>query len=512
VVRGDQTGRESWFHPAVAAYDRTRTRARGASDVWPSGSLRVRVFAGYDSVTGRRNYLIEHIRPGPNAEDEAEAALVRLLEVNERRNPRTKATLNQLLDKYLEVANLDPGTLRGYQRNYKNHVKPLIGSKKVAEVDAHLLDSFYAELRRCRKHCDGTKRTDGWTDKPHECDKRCKPHECEGLAPSTVRRVHFLLSGALSRAVKWNWVTTGNPASAAEPPPEPTPDPQPPTLEESARIVNEAWKDPDWGTLVWLAMTTGARRAELCALRWRHVNLTLGTISVRRSVDQNGAETTEKDTKTHQHRRIALDPQTMAVLSEHKERWAARASSLGSSLSEEAFVFSLTPDGSESMNLDTVTQRYGRLAERLGIATTIHKLRHFSATELIAAGVDPRTVGGRLGHAGGGSTTLRVYSAWVAESGQRAATMLSARMPERPPSLFETNRWRYLSTHRPLMMASLSCASGLPPRATSTVPSSPCSTSNSPQFVALIDSWARTSPMTRSQPRFGRPPTSSRTA
>nr|WP_281174159.1 hypothetical protein [Amycolatopsis taiwanensis] len=54
--------------------------------------------------------------------------------------------MNQLLDKYLAVANLDPGTLRGYRRNYKNHVKQLIGSKKVAEIDAQLLDSFYAEL------------------------------------------------------------------------------------------------------------------------------------------------------------------------------------------------------------------------------------------------------------------------------------------------------------------------------------------------------------------------------
>lgn len=84
------------------------------------------------------------------------------------------------------------------------------------------------------------------------------------------------------------------------------------------------------------------------------------------------------------------------------------------------------------MKLDTVTQRYGRLAERLGIATTIHELRHFSDTKLITAGVDPRTVGGRLGHAGGRSTTLRVYSAWVAESDQRAATTLSTRMPARP--------------------------------------------------------------------------------
>lgn len=55
----------------------------------------------------------------------------------------------------------------------------------------------------------------------------------------------------------------------------------------------------------------------------------------------------------------------------------------------------------------------------------------------LAAGVDPRTVGGRLGHAGGGTTTLRVYTAWVAESDQRAAATLSARMPARSPEAFD---------------------------------------------------------------------------
>lgn len=59
-------------------------------------------------------------------------------------------------------------------------------------------------------------------------------------------------------------------------------------------------------------------------------------------------------------------------------------------------------------------------------------LRHYSATELIAAGVDPRTVAGRLGHGGGGSTTLRVYSAWVPESDRKAASVLAGRMPTRP--------------------------------------------------------------------------------
>lgn len=185
--------------------------------------------------------------PGPNAERDAKKVLTRLLnQVGERRNPRTQASLDQLLDEYLAVANLDPGALRGYQRNRKNHVTPLLGSQKVARIDSHVLDSFYAELRRCRMHCDGTARIDHRTDKPHACDERCKPHECGGLAPSTVRRIHFLLSGAVKRAVRWGWIAV-NPASAAEPPPEPKPEPKPPTPEEAARIVNEAWKDPGWG-------------------------------------------------------------------------------------------------------------------------------------------------------------------------------------------------------------------------------------------------------------------------
>ncbi len=81
---------------------------------------------------------------------------------------------------------------------------------------------------------------------------------------------------------------------------------------------------------------------------------------------------------------------------------------------------------------DGVTQRYERLACRLGIDTTFHRLRHYSATELIVGGVDPRTVAGRLGHGGGGTTTLKTYTAWVSEADQRAASGLGTRMPARP--------------------------------------------------------------------------------
>src|SRR6185437_10356196 len=50
---------------------------------------------------------------------------------------------------------------------------------------------------------------------------------------------------------------------------------------------------------------------------------------------------------------------------------------------------------------------------QLGIRTRLHSMRHYSATELLASGVDLRTVAGRLGHGPGGAITLRVYAAWM---------------------------------------------------------------------------------------------------
>ncbi|WP_263251656.1 GntR family transcriptional regulator [Saccharopolyspora rosea] len=140
----------------------------------------------------------------------------------------------------------------------------------------------------------------------------------------------------------------------------------------------------------------------------------------------------EKDTKTHQQRRVALDPVTVEVMVEHQERARARAESVGVDLDGEAFVFSPEPDSSTWLVPSSVTQRYDRMVGRLGIDTTLHKLRHYSATELISSGVDVRTVAGRLGPGSGGMTTLRVYSAWVSEADQRASAALASRVPERP--------------------------------------------------------------------------------
>ncbi|MGO1049210.1 tyrosine-type recombinase/integrase [Crossiella sp. CA198] len=315
-----------------------------------------------------------------------------------------------------------------YRSYHRNHISPFVGKQMAGSVDAEVLDSLYAELLRCRVHCDGRKRTDHRTTRKHECDHRCGPHQCKPLGATAVRHIHFLLSGAYKRANRWKWVSH-NPCTQAEPPPAPPPNPKPPTAENAAKILNEAWRvDPDWGTFIWLAMTTGARRGELCGLRWWHIDLDNAVIILEKAM--RGRR--EKDTKTHQHRRIALDAETVLVLREYLARCQARAAALGIELRVDAFAFSLVPDHGVALLPSSVTQRFERLAERLDIDTTLNKLRHYSATELIAAGVDIRTVSGRLGHAGGGTTTLKNYSAFVALADQRAADSLAPRMPSRP--------------------------------------------------------------------------------
>jgi len=82
-----------------------------------------------------------------------------------------------------------------------------------------------------------------------------------------------------------------------------------------------------------------------------------------------------------------------------------------------------------------MSQRYRRLAERLRLRSKrLHSLRHYSATELIAAGVDIRTVAGRLGHGSGGATTLKVYAAWVADADRRTADTIGRILPRPVPS------------------------------------------------------------------------------
>jgi integrase len=170
-------------------------------------------------------------------------------------------------------------------------------------------------------------------------------------------------------------------------------------------------------------------------LRWTDLNLTRGTMTVERSYAETRTGSYEKPTKTRQKRRIGLDPHIVDLLLAYRTECESDCVALGIELPHDAFVFSNSPDGSAPLLPSTVTQKCRRLATRAGLRSTrIHALRHYSATELLTAGVDLRTAAGRLGHGSRGATTLRFYSAWVEKVDRAAAGTIADLIPRPDPT------------------------------------------------------------------------------
>ncbi|HEX5403747.1 MAG TPA: tyrosine-type recombinase/integrase [Pseudonocardiaceae bacterium] len=396
-------------------------------------SLQVRLFSGIDPVTGRDVYLAATIKGTDKAaHKQAKDKLSEFrTQVLNQRSVSTTVPFGQAIDEWLRTSEIVDSTREGYVIYIDRYIKPVLGGEPTRKITARALENFYAEIRRCRGRCNGKPFIEKHsTEDEHDCVKaKCRPHTCKPLGASTVRQIHSIISGTLSLAERWEWIDV-NPAKVARrPKPKPS-EPDPPSPTEAARLSEAAFEmDEDWGTLVWLVMTTGIRRGELCALRFSRIDLDAEILTI----SHNWVNGKEKDTKTHQSRRIALDSATVALLRDHKRRVQERVEKLGGKFTDDLFVFASlkTHDHRTPYAPNAVTQRYKDMAARLDIKTHLHALRHYSATELLTAGIDLRTVAGRLGHGGGGATTLRVYAAWVAASDRKAAEILGSRMPKR---------------------------------------------------------------------------------
>ncbi len=380
--------------------------ARGHIHKRDNGTYRVLVYAGRDPLTGKERRLTG---TAPTRK-EAEQLRTKLLgDIDRGRRAGTKVTVAEVIQAWLDTSEHELTTRRNYQRYTTRIILPALGDAQARKVDVETLDRFYAELRRR-----GGKAG-------------------QGLAGNTVRKVHFILRASLGLAVKWGWIPD-NPAERATVPRFVRQEVHPPTPSDSQRFLDAAWEhDPDFGTLIWLAMMTGARRGELCALRWSHIRLPEERLLITRNLVHVGREREEKDTKTHQARFLALDDITVQILGEHLARCQHRAAACGVPLRADGYVFSTSPDGANPYLPDSVGRRVGRRATRLGIHVTLRSLRHYAATEMLTSGVDLRTVAGRLGHGEGGATTLRVYTHFIPTPDRHAAHTL-ARTLTRPGS------------------------------------------------------------------------------
>ena len=353
---------------------------RGSKRKLKDGVWELRVDLGTDPITGKRKQLSRTFR-GP-----ARAAYQALRDLVDQQAPSRSdgvgATVGQLLDQWLEECErleLSPTTLRTYRAQIEHTIGPALGKVQLNRLTAQNLDALYGAMKET------------------------------GKSPKTIRNHHAIISAALHQAVRWGWVRT-NVAERAKPPRISHARVSAPSLEVVRRVIDAAERrDRRLAPLLMLAALTGMRRGELCALRWSDVDLDAGTIHVTRSVVVVPNGLAEKTTKTDRGRSVALDSVGVALLSQHRARASQWIREAGKELAPDAFVFSPFVEATTPFRPDNVTSFFIRVRNEAGAPNVrLHDLRHFTATQLIGAGVDVRTVAGRLGHSDPSVTLPRV--------------------------------------------------------------------------------------------------------
>ena len=181
------------------------------------------------------------------------------------------------------------------RREIENRIRPKLGDIPLRELTAEDLDDAYTE----------------WLN--------------EGLAASTVHRHAAVVLSALTQAGKWGWLDCSPAGKASPPSAKSLHKLVTPTLDQVARLIRAAeTADPMMAAAVALAFVTGARRGELCALRWSDVTFEaidgpeVATVCFERSMSQIGDKLIEKSTKTGRERSVMIDGRSAAILRLHQ--------------------------------------------------------------------------------------------------------------------------------------------------------------------------------------------------
>jgi integrase len=301
-----------------------------------------------------------------------------------------KGSFGKLLDDWLSKADLAASTRRTYEGYVENWLRPELGNILLRTLSSEHFDGLYAKMRQA------------------------------GKAQRTIRQVHAVAHRALERGVEWGRLPK-NPAHYADKPKVPRPNVQAPSPSAVRAILEaaESLEPLGWmlGTLLALYALTGRRRGELCCLRWA-------------DIDWSGGYMTVTATKTDEVYDVDLDEIGLAILERHRVTMARRNAELGREMKADDYLFPSPRRMDQHVHPDTVTHFFKNAAKAAGRDEHLHQLRHFAATQLIAAGHDVKTVQGRLGHRSA-TTTLNIYARqWERNDRAAARTLSKALVPK----------------------------------------------------------------------------------
>ena len=336
-----------------------------------------------------------------------------------------RVTLSEFLDVWTETrktaGRANEETIKTYRARLRS-IEPFLGKKKLNKITAVEIERAYAQLKAKGK-----------------------------LSGTSLNKLHMLLKSVFKKACDYDLILR-NPCDKVESPSVDKPKRSALTAEEGGKLlyaldveeeqiyIEMAEKEKrqlaagnyfgrsslkGLGNLsctmgVRLALATGMRRGECFGLVWCNVDLKKATIHVTQNLTSYDEV---KEPKTQSSiRKISIDPNTVAHLKMWKDVQKSELIKLGIKQNDETPVCCNEKGG--FMNLSNFERWWRGFRKEAGFeGLRFHELRHTQATQLLANGVDLKTVQDRMGHANG-AITLNWYAHAVPENDEKAAQLV----------------------------------------------------------------------------------------
>lgn len=326
-------------------------------------------------------------------------------------------TVNEMLDDYLKYCannkNLVLRTLEGYRKIANRYLRPTLGGRFVDEITPEKVEEFFNELQK----------SGGVDNRP--------------LSGNTCKRILSVLHPMINRAIFHQYILV-NPCDPITMPRSDQKEIMVLSKDEIEKMLALLLGHPDqrFAMVVRLALLTGCRRGELCALRWKDVDFEQSTIHIRHSLAEvakrdapDGRTEYLKDTKNHENRNLSIDAETMKALREHKTRQSHQLLNNEIKQNERIYVFANAVG--EPYCPSNLTKDFEAFVFKHAFKIRFHDLRHTHASILIMSGESIVAVSKRLGHKKV-STTLDVYSHLMPGDDRAIAEKLGELFNERP--------------------------------------------------------------------------------
>lgn len=278
---------------------------------------------------------------------------------------------------------LKPTTIMNYKSQYKNHISPFLGHKKLKEITTPMLTEFLRQLG-----------------------------QQYNLNPATIRKIYIVVQSIYRRALQQGFAKENPCQNVIIPKKKETGKRYSLTEEETKKfikLVNEKSWDNDVKRILMVLLFTGMRIGECLGLSWEDVDFEEKTIFIRHTLSHaNGISYLDTPKTESSIRIIAMNATVEKLLKEQKAYIDSLKDVLGDNYAHPEMIF---PSGQGNYrDRASVYHSLKRMTKGTEFEDmTLHKLRHCNATLLLNSGVELKVISEHLGHCDIG-VTANIYA------------------------------------------------------------------------------------------------------